>query len=103
MPINVTAPVGRPPSRPREPQPQGIRGLQLRIDAFRGVADTFGTFNKPVGPIRNTAYAAPAARPTDRCRSRALRPWRPRALAVYRRPRLRACSGWPFGLFRANE
>jgi hypothetical protein len=68
----VTAPVGRPPSRAREPQPQGIRGLQLRIDAFRGVADTFGTFNKPVGPIRNTAYAAPAARPTDRCRSRAL-------------------------------
>jgi hypothetical protein len=42
-------------------------------------------------------------RPTDRCRSRALRPWRPRALAVYRRPRLRPCSGWPFELCRAEE
>ena len=29
-----------------------------------GVADTFGTYNKPVGPSRNTAYAAPAVRPT---------------------------------------
>jgi hypothetical protein len=32
--------------------------------ALNGVADTFGTYNKPFGPSRNTVYAAFAVRPT---------------------------------------
>ena len=61
-------------ARARKPEPQRIRGQQLSIDAaLYGVADTFGTYNKPVGPSRNTALRR-SRRPTDRCRSRALRP-----------------------------
>ncbi|WP_394328664.1 rolling circle replication-associated protein [Mycobacterium avium] len=42
-----------------------MRGRQFRINnAVDGVADTFGAYNKPVGPSRNTVYAAPAVRPT---------------------------------------
>ena len=63
-------PPARPPSRAREPEPQGIRGQRLRINpALDGVADTFGISNKPGGPSGTRPTPLP---PSDRPLARPL-------------------------------